>query len=509
MELADIPQLVASNGLDKAPAEAHTQHATTQDKKKPKRQAKKINTLTGRVTARYGTDDVEGVTDEGEAGHLCEPVRKRKTKKTNDSEFTVLSPEAAVKALDEQDLVFGTCSQLEREESPSSLRDMQTAIRDSEASMHSEHRTQSSSFELGSTRNLWSVAARDSEGSLVQAEMLNMVDISNTPNVPPKNKCLREKQRLECFELESESEQESVPREKTSMSDKGPAEHESLPISQQTEAHAGKSGKDISKTVESFPMPQYSGFTDAELAKQVAAYGFKPLKSRQKMIDLLQKCWEAKHGPSSKSGQVDKQEDLPASTMQPTVPGRKIKTATKPNLKSKQVFSEGKKKDPSTTSTKRNTKKQTRSTTRAPAQPVEVIEDSEEEVIPSPSRLQTRYTSGSPTDSQPLPISKGPQSPTRSSRADPSRRTSLPDLASQITKAVRAQSHSLSSDRARPSWHEKILMYDPITLEDFAAWLNIEGFGLVGEDREVSAGSVREWCESKGICCCWKKGAGW
>src|SRR5699024_539682 len=97
--------------------------------------------------------------------------------------------------LDEQDLVFGTCSQLEREESPSSLRDMQTAIRDSEASMHSEHRTQSSSFELGSTRNLWSVAARDSEGSLVQAEMLNMVDISNTPNVPPKNKCLREKQR--------------------------------------------------------------------------------------------------------------------------------------------------------------------------------------------------------------------------------------------------------------------------------------------------------------------------
>jgi hypothetical protein len=52
-------------------------------------------------------------------------------------------------------------------------------------------------------------------------------------------------------------------------------------------------------------------------------------------------------------------------------------------------------------------------------------------------------------------------------------------------------------------------MYDPIILEDFTAWLNVEGLGLVGEDREVGTAHVREWCESKGVCCCWKKNASW
>jgi hypothetical protein len=49
-------------------------------------------------------------------------------------------------------------------------------------------------------------------------------------------------------------------------------------------------------------------------------------------------------------------------------------------------------------------------------------------------------------------------------------------------------------------------MYDPIVLEDLATWLNTEGLDRIGEDREVSAGDVREWCENEGICCCWKKG---
>jgi hypothetical protein len=48
-------------------------------------------------------------------------------------------------------------------------------------------------------------------------------------------------------------------------------------------------------------------------------------------------------------------------------------------------------------------------------------------------------------------------------------------------------------------------MYDPIILEDFATWLNIEGLGLIHEDREVSAEFVRQWCESNGICCGFRK----
>jgi hypothetical protein len=159
---------------------------------------------------------------------------------------------------------------------------------------------------------------------------------------------------------------------------------------------------------------------------------------------------------------------------------------------------------------------------------VEEIQDSEDELLPSPNRL---FTIPRPEKKQELPTSRitsspisEPQSkppftprqrqvrqtkealPTMSLTAKvPSSLSKTPNLKEQITKAVRAQP-PLNTVGARKglSWHEKILMYDPIILEDFTAWLNTEGLSLVDEDREVGAGFVREWCESKGICCCYK-----
>jgi hypothetical protein len=165
---------------------------------------------------------------------------------------------------------------------------------------------------------------------------------------------------------------------------------------------------------------------------------------------------------------------------------------------------------------------------------VEEIQDSEEEITPSPSQVQKHYTniySKSKTDSQThehtldiltkaLPASPKLRKATskasvaKSRTTDSSARVSLADISAQITKAVRAQPQlsplsSALGSRSRPTWNEKILMYDPIILEDFTAWLNVEGLGLVGDDREVGTASVREWCESKGVCCCWKKNASW
>lgn len=85
----------------------------------------------------------------------------------------------------------------------------------------------------------------------------------------------------------------------------------------------------------------------------------------------------------------------------------------------------------------------------------------------------------------------------------------LPDINSQITKAITKYVAPPTRDHQRdPTWHEKILLYDPIVLEDLAAWLNTEGLGLIGEDREVSAFEVRSWCEMKGVCC-YAIGGGW
>ena len=76
-------------------------------------------------------------------------------------------------------------------------------------------------------------------------------------------------------------------------------------------------------------------------------------------------------------------------------------------------------------------------------------------------------------------------------------------LFSQITKAV--TTFPPTHDDKNLTWYEKMLLYDPIVLEDLAVWLNTEGLGRVDEDDEVSPEIVKEWCEEKSICCVWKE----
>ena len=68
-----------------------------------------------------------------------------------------------------------------------------------------------------------------------------------------------------------------------------------------------------------------------------------------------------------------------------------------------------------------------------------------------------------------------------------------------ITRAVTTAPRS--RDAARPSWHEKVLMYDPVVTEDLAAWLNEGQLDRVGFDSEVDADEVKRWCASKSVCC--------
>ena len=83
--------------------------------------------------------------------------------------------------------------------------------------------------------------------------------------------------------------------------------------------------------------------------------------------------------------------------------------------------------------------------------------------------------------------------------ASPSRRE---EIFGYITKAV--TSAPRTQDPENPSWHEKMLMYDPIILEDLTAWLNSGQLDRVGCDQEVSPEDVKRWCESKSVCCLWR-----
>ncbi|KAI5201132.1 hypothetical protein E4T39_05361 [Aureobasidium subglaciale] len=103
--------------------------------------------------------------------------------------------------------------------------------------------------------------------------------------------------------------------------------------------------------------------------------------------------------------------------------------------------------------------------------------------------------------------------------------TLAPTLFPKITQVVR--STPPSCDHKTPTWHEKILLYDPIVLEDLTSWLNAQGVrvevmvakakgkkkaGDVVEEimemvkEELQPWMVQKWCEEHSVCCLWKEG---
>ncbi|KAL3247499.1 hypothetical protein ABHI18_012370, partial [Aspergillus niger] len=237
---------------------------------------------------------------------------------------------------------------------------------------------------------------------------------------------------------------------------------------------------------------------------------------------------------SSEANDENTEQETPAEPASAPDPGNKPKgkgttrkTTTKAKAKTQpSTSSKSTTEAVSTTKSSSNPNSNTTTTTSVPKPPpsyanVEEIEDSEEDSDPipitflSPSRLlpQTLQTNHKPAHT--LPTSNIPSSPNRTTSTsipkEPEPPAILLPLTEQITKAVRAQSaarpastNTNKTHTRKQTWHEKILMYDPIPLEEFTTWLNTEGLGLVNEDREVGAGFVRRWCESKGVVCCYR-----
>jgi hypothetical protein len=168
---------------------------------------------------------------------------------------------------------------------------------------------------------------------------------------------------------------------------------------------------------------------------------------------------------------------------------------------------------------------------------IDEISDSDSPPTPSPRR---RRASSSPAFVRPLDFDM-PFSPSAMPKVTvpgtaaikatdacwPAIQTSIfPQIAETIKAAP------LGNDMTTPSWHEKILLYDPIVLEDLTAWLNQQGLrfeierlkpktktrGRKKKDAppevdewevikyELKAWMVQKWCEDNSICCLWKEG---
>jgi len=170
---------------------------------------------------------------------------------------------------------------------------------------------------------------------------------------------------------------------------------------------------------------------------------------------------------------------------------------------------------------------------------IDDISDSDIPATPSPPRRRATSTPPtvqaldleaikSPSLKAKLPVSASASTTIRSN--DENWPYLMAGLFPRITATIR--STPPSTDLATPTWHEKILLYDPIVLEDLTAWLNEQGLRLEVKrmkpkvkirgrkkkdafpelpeyetvEEELKPWMVQRWCEDRSICCLWREG---
>lgn len=85
--------------------------------------------------------------------------------------------------------------------------------------------------------------------------------------------------------------------------------------------------------------------------------------------------------------------------------------------------------------------------------------------------------------------------------------TEASSLFPAISRALKNQERD-KDDRSKLTWQEKMLLYDPIVLEDLTAWLKREGVNAEDDAKQyqLQAWMVQLWCEEHSVCCLWKEG---
>lgn len=613
------------------------------DKTRPKKKAtkKKPRTITELATAAYQpfvatdaidstqsqlpfvraeiTQDAEATNKNGKGKAKAKPARKSKkvtAKSKKKVEHTLLSPGTALKQSAAQDFLFGTSSQLAREQSPTLLRDIQTAMRNSNLDTTGIDETDpffnSDDMEPVIKRHsLWEAAARDDGGGLLDIEL---VDLANEPSQiahidksgdPFGYSRLDGGPALQEHGLghgdsnaSFETLSDILPAPKTkapdidensvfSLSDISVSTDIRKPDLPSTVAHSRAAEEvtefepaaSIKPTTEVPQRPEFELCTDAQLAKQIKGYGFKAVKRRSAMIGLLEQCWRSKHGisenasrmrstssaasqprkepqavavavegssPKKTRGRPRKTPSSPVMIQEPPPSAQPIESPKRPRGRPKKTEKAVAAPDEGTVaaavrvspkkSRSRSLKKATESEAEtAPAKPSRKPKQAStntKTTLKTTSALDSTPVrkraakfqdvleipdSASDQDSDRTVFSASPE-PTFSPSPEVDMSVSMEEDASlipsgspnalqssvfeRITEAVTTAPRS--TDPQNPSWYEKILMYDPIILEDLASWLNSGQLSRVGHDDEVSPGEVKKWCESQSVCCLWR-----
>ncbi|KAL8722205.1 MAG: hypothetical protein Q9225_001250 [Loekoesia sp. 1 TL-2023] len=464
--------------------------------------------------------------------------KKGKTPKTMKRPVILLSPESAMETANQQDLLFGTYSQLAREESPTFVRNLQQAVRESESLNDSQSSAQGNESQISlqsnasnvsnsklptASRNLWAVAARDNAGSLLDVDIVDLINtpqpsrsLSTVAEVPSKQELIEDPsgpteatvdggskivEDITNVELaaspaiDQHQNDSMLPRSVVEASLRERPKSRS-PVKNQRRQ---KDSEDSMTETSLLEMPNYNGFANVDLQKAVAAFGFKPIKPREEIIPLLKLCWKTKNRialqslPPNIPATSKSTKALPKELSESGSPKKKRgrppkKTSAECDNNDAKIYSLASPKKP-----RGRPRKITATQSPRPKTPAEEIVDEISDTsgvtsTPSPRRR----TSAKP----PQPLTLVSSLPAIASPHDKEA------LFAAITEAI--TSYPPTHDAKNLTWYEKMLLYDPIIIEDLAVWLNKEGLGRVGCNEKISPSMAKQWCESQSVCCLWK-----
>jgi hypothetical protein len=449
----------------------------------------------------------------------------------------LLSPLAATRQSFHQDFLFGTSSQLAVNISPQALRQQQATFQSSSAgdedpfaSSPLQPSTVPGGMEVG-RNSLWHAGARNALGSL---DMIERCDVDKEActkaTAPPKSRSrilerhesrivqhpivlllssspITTNSRSPFFTTQqslSQPERRTASEHKCST-DPPPSnqEHNELMTvaSRRFSEHTSDGQRGSSR-------PQYELFTDAQLAKEVSRYGFKRIKRRTAMLALLNECWS---GSQARIPGIARPRSTAAGVEPDTHAGEEpgsLEKAKPPPPRRKPA------KVKCASADKAGLAKRPRGRPRRSAEGLIPPTGSTPGIADQVMGVNHSH-SGSvdivrplspPSISRDHSVSLAPADVSLSEDTELSPAPSADQGQDQthvfVTKAVLSASGTI--DPHTPSWYEKMLMYDPIVLEDFTAWLNAGQLDRVGCDSEVSPHEVKRWCEMRSICCLWK-----
>ncbi|KAF1816282.1 hypothetical protein P152DRAFT_470319 [Eremomyces bilateralis CBS 781.70] len=445
-----------------------------------------------------------------------------KKKATKVAKPKLVSPKTVAERLHQQNILFGTASQLAADESPTFTRQIIQAMRESERDAPPVRRTSppKSRFRRsvsGPSRNLWAAGARENE---YDADMSLEEEPVST--------------KVSGFPSWSESLGLSGPRRGSSEAD----------LKQNTQTSLPKSGEDewvdIDRLMRDEPQTtSMDSKTDTSLRESLAGAGSSNIGLKSSAITISSDGTTPPRSSISSEGPFA----FPSrhSSVRPTYP-RPDAHLSQARLLSTSPAKKGR-------GRLNNTTEATIVNDEDVFLPIEDICDSEEGSTPSPPRrnpppkkgAELQLVSGSAAGRQtgylqPADVEAVGEfvlTTTEGTDAaflkwvDHLRATLFPEITRRV-KASTAPERDTEDDPRPFSWHERIMMYEPIIIEDLADWLRDEGLakaempaeaqtGPYGSQRQAAklkevklkAWMVQKWCEERSVCCIWREKQRW